>query len=242
MPQDQSLHVANAVRFQNLLLATLCRDDQLLLLPLLVPHGIATKQTVEVSGETLLHVYFVESGIMSVVDPSARRPVEVGLIGHEGLTGLGALLGVERSAFSIFAQSDGTGFKIAVADLQPCIEKSGSLRRHLLKFVHTFNVQIAGTAVANSSGSVESRLARWLLMAQDRLTTTHVTLTHEFLSVMLGVRRAGVTDAMHVLEGRRLIKASRGLIDILDRDGLKSATRGLYGGPEAEYRHVFASA
>jgi CRP-like cAMP-binding protein len=113
--------------------------------------------------------------------------------------------------------------------------ESASLVKALLKFVHVFGVQSAYTALANAHGKIEERLARWLLMAQDRIGEDELILTHEFLSLMLGVRRAGVTVALQHFESTGLISTSRGSITIKDRDGLEESANGLYGTPEAEF-------
>jgi CRP-like cAMP-binding protein len=111
----------------------------------------------------------------------------------------------------------------------------------LQRYAHAFAVQAAHTALANAQGKIEERLARWLLMAHDRTTGDSLHLTHEFLALMLGVRRAGVTTALHALESNALIENSRGSIVILDRAGLEASANGLYGVPEAEYERVCAS-
>jgi hypothetical protein len=108
------------------------------------------------------------------------------------------------------------------------------LYQHLLRYVHVFDVQVAHTALSHGSYGLEARLARWLLMCHDRLDGNDLPLVHEFLALMLGVRRAGVTETMHLLEGVHAIKATRGLITVLDRDKLEEAAGESYGVPEAE--------
>jgi CRP-like cAMP-binding protein len=98
--------------------------------------------------------------------------------------------------------------------------------------------QTAHTAIANARANIEQRLARWILMAHDRIQSSYLPLTHEFLALMLGVRRAGVTEALHALEGKRLIKSLRGQVKILNRKGMERIAGGLYGVPEAEYRRL----
>jgi CRP-like cAMP-binding protein len=118
------------------------------------------------------------------------------------------------------------------------METSATLRPVLLKFVQAFLVQTAQTAVANAQARLEERLCRWLLMCHDRVDTDTLPLTHAFLATMLGVRRAGVTTALHLLEGRGLIRATRGCIEIVDREGLKKGASGTYGTPEREYQRL----
>jgi CRP-like cAMP-binding protein len=118
--------------------------------------------------------------------------------------------------------------------------RSQGLLRTCLLFAHVFSIQSHYTALANAKGKLEERLARWLLMAQDRLVSRELLLTHEFLALMLGVRRAGVSVAVEHFEAQGLIRATRGMIGVLDRDGLIQIADGLYGGPEAEYERVFS--
>jgi hypothetical protein len=127
------------------------------------------------------------------------------------------------------ACKEGHGHCIAAEDLRTVMAESASLVKALLKFVHVFGVQSAYTALANAHGKIEERLARWLLMAQDRIGEDELILTHEFLSLMLGVRRAGVTVALQHFESTGLISTSRGSITIKDRDGLEESANGLYG-------------
>jgi len=118
------------------------------------------------------------------------------------------------------------------------IGESVSLSAVLLKYAHVFMIQIAATALADGRFDVEKRLARWVLMSHDRLGDT-LTLTHDFLALMLGVRRPSVTDALHKLEGKRAIRSERGLVIVLDRPLLEQIAGQAYGTPEAEYRRLF---
>jgi CRP-like cAMP-binding protein len=118
------------------------------------------------------------------------------------------------------------------------MRESASLSRVLLNFVNAFLIQTSRTALSNGTATLEERLARWLLMAQDRLGGERVPLTHEFLSLMLGVRRAGVTGALNQLDRKGVIRLSRGRIEIIDREGLINSANGSYGIPEATARRV----
>ncbi len=109
----------------------------------------------------------------------------------------------------------------------------------LLRYAHVFMVQTASTAAANAKGTIEERLARWLLMAQDRMDDDHLPLTHEFLAIMLGARRPGVTDALHELAKDGLIRKDRGIVVVVNRGGLTKRAGKLYGEPEAEYKRQF---
>jgi len=133
------------------------------------------------------------------------------------------------------ACKEGHGHCIAAEDLRTVMAESASLVKALLKFVHVFGVQSAYTALANAHGKIEERLARWLLMAQDRIGEDELILTHEFLSLMLGVRRAGVTVALQHFESTGLISTSRGSITIKDRPGRERKRSVCYVGMSAAY-------
>ena len=123
-------------------------------------------------------------------------------------------------------------------DLRQAIRASRSLQDTLLKFVQAFGVQTAHTAISNVRSKLDQRLARWLLMAHDRLETDCLPLTDEFLSIMLGVRRAGVTEAVQALQVKGLISRTRGQINVRNRRGLERVAAKLYGVPEAEYSRL----
>jgi CRP-like cAMP-binding protein len=123
-------------------------------------------------------------------------------------------------------------------NLRKATQASLSLRDSLLKFVQAFGVQTTHTAICNAQSRLDVRLARWLLMAHDRIGDDALPLTHEFLSLMLGVRRPGVTEALHTLRKQGLISYRRGQIAVKDRKGLERAAGEAYGTPEAEYRRL----
>lgn len=220
----------------NRLLAGLPAADFSLLQPSLELVDLAARQVLEVPGAPLTHVHFVESGLISVVGTTAPdHRIEVGMVGHEGMTGLGVVLGDDRSLNEALVQSTGSAWRIATPALHKAMVASPTLTAILLRYVHVFFAQASQTAVANGRGKLDERLARWLLMWHDRLRDDNLTITHEFLALLLGVRRQGVTVALHDLEGQGLIRSTRSLIRILDRHGLQLAANGFYGVPEAEY-------
>jgi CRP-like cAMP-binding protein len=143
-------------------------------------------------------------------------------------------LGSDRTANSTFIQVAGRGVRIKSDCLRAAIRRSESLRAALLAFVHAFAAQASQTALANGRGTLEARLARWLLMAHDRMEGQHLPLTHELLSIMLGVQRPGVTLALQRMETAGLIKTQRSMIVVMDRGGLKRIAKGFYGVPESE--------
>jgi CRP-like cAMP-binding protein len=127
---------------------------------------------------------------------------------------------------------------IPAKELREAMRSSLSLRDSLLKYVQAFGVQTAHTAISNAQARMDVRLARWVLMAHDRIGDDVLPLTHEFLSLMLGVRRAGVTDALNALRKVKLISCKRGEITVRNRKGLERAAGEAYGIPEAEYRRL----
>jgi CRP-like cAMP-binding protein len=134
----------------------------------------------------------------------------------------------------------GHGLRLPTAALKVAISTHPALDRSLRRYTQAMAVQTSATAFANAEHTVEMRLARWLLMCHDRTDGDDLGLTHEFLSMMLGVRRPGVTTAIHVLEGNHLIRASRGLITVRNREGLETLADNAYGMPEAEYARLMA--
>ncbi|MGA8610646.1 MAG: Crp/Fnr family transcriptional regulator [Xanthobacteraceae bacterium] len=184
-------------------------------------------------------VYFMEAGFASVVavQPDETQ-VEVGLIGYEGMSGTAVALGGDQSPHSTYIQAVGEGQRIAANELRNAMNASASLHVVLLKFAQVFMVQTAHTAIANARAHIDRRLARWILMAHDRIRDDTLSLTHEFLSLMLGVRRAGVTEALQSLKRQNLIKTGRNQIMVLNRKGIEKVARNYYGVPEKEYRRL----
>lgn len=207
----------------------------------------SARHIVEIPHKRIKYVYFPEAGIMSVVAVGASpkeiagassKKIETGIIGWEGMSGVTIVLGDDRSPHSTYIQTAGHGQRIEAERLREAMQKSASLTLCFLRFAQTFMTQAAHTALANGRATVEERLARWLLMAHDRSHTDELAFTHDFLALMLGVRRAGVTTALHSLEGQGLVTAQRGLIVVTGRSGLKTIANGFYGIPEAEHTRL----
>jgi CRP-like cAMP-binding protein len=226
----------------NKILATLPPADFELLAPNLSPVDLPVRRQLEIRNRRVEHVYFLESGIGSVViSAGSNHSIEVGIVGNEGMTGLPVILQAERALHETFMQSAGHGWRIPTAEFRAAMTASPSLSTVVLRYVHTMMSQMTFTALANGRYRIDERLARWLLMAHDRAGGNTIVLTHEFLSIMLGARRPGITTALNVFEKRGVIQARRGEIDIVDRHALEEAANGSYGGPEAEYHRLFAS-
>ncbi|HEY4201040.1 MAG TPA: Crp/Fnr family transcriptional regulator [Devosiaceae bacterium] len=230
------MNALRSARFRNALLRAMAPCDFDALEPHLERVTLEVRFQLERANQTIEHAYFLEDGLASIVARmSGDRDIEVGVAGRDGMTGTAVILGASMTPNSTFMQVDGWGWRVSADVLRRLFDASPSLRDLLLRYVQTMLLQTSATALANGHAKLEERLARWLLMTHDRVEGTDVRLTHEFLAVMLGVRRPGVTDAMHILEGKGFIRANRGQVVILDRDGLEQQANGSYGGPEAEY-------
>jgi CRP-like cAMP-binding protein len=224
----------------NKILAGLAPGDFAELQPHLSEIELPVRRQLEIRNRRIEHVYFLESGLASVVvSAGAHHSIEVGIIGNEGMTGLPILMGTDRAAYETFIQTAGAGWRIAVEPLRAALDTSTSLRHRFLNYAQVLMTQMAFTALANGRYKVEERLARWLLMANDRADDSTIHLTHDFLAIMLGSRRAGVTAALNHFQKRGLLTMRRGVITIADRTALEEAANGSYGGPEAEYRRLF---
>jgi CRP-like cAMP-binding protein len=225
---------------RNLLLGACSAADFALLQPDLTRVDLAVRQSPYGSNEAIEHVYFLEGGLGSLV---ARQEdgaeVEVGIFGYEGMIGTPIVLGVDRSPHRCFMQlAPATALSIPAEALTHACDESQSLRKLLLRFVQFSVIQAAETAASNGNDELPQRLARWLLMCHDRVEGDEIAITHEFLGIMLAVRRSGVTVALHALEGASAIKARRGLVTVTGRERLLEIADGSYGGSEAEYRRL----
>jgi CRP-like cAMP-binding protein len=218
----------------NHLLSNLSRQDFALLEPHLEPIDLPVRKVLEKRKRRIDHVYFIDAGFASVVANGSKKPsIEVGIIGREGMTGLSIVMGgVERAANETYMQAAGAGQRMPAANLRHAIATSHSLHQNLLRYAHAFLVQTTSTALANGRSKIEERLARWLLLADDRLDDDELPLTHEFLGLMLGTHRPGVTLAVQALEDAGLISARRSRITIRNRKGLEKRSNGTYVPPE----------
>ncbi len=220
--------MAETASLRNHVLKNLTTADLRLLEPHLEPVKLPLRKVLERAGKLNKAVYFLEDGMASVVADAATRPIEVGVIGREGMTGLPLLLGAARSDSDIYMQAPGHGHCLREAQLRLAVSQSDTLRASLLCCVHVFLQQTTRTVVANGRSKIEERLARWLLMADDRIDGDELPLTHEFLAMMLGVRRPGVTEAIQTLERGGAIVRKRGSIIVVDRNRLKKLSNGTY--------------
>ena len=227
---------------RNLLLRSLAEEDFALLAPSLCEAKLKVDEVLASPGEPVRTVCFPEAGIVTIADVmSDGSRLGIGHFGFDGFAGWPVLLGCERSSHEARVTADGgTGIHINPADLLAACRASEGLRDLLLRFVQLFSVQLGRTVVSSLTQSVESRLCRWTLMAHDRIEADEIQVTHAEIGVMLGVRRASVTDALHLLEGQGLIRANRGRVTIRDRDGLRRLAGETYGYYESEYSRLIA--
>jgi CRP-like cAMP-binding protein len=223
----------------NHILASLSKADLALLQPHLESVKLSFRQPCEEPNVPIQYGYFPDDGIVSVVaNGRGGRAIEVGIIGRDGMTAQPVVMGTDRSANSTFVQVEGSGRRIKASALRTAIQESRTLQKYFLAVVQCFIMQASHTALANGVAKIDQRMARWLLMAQDRLVGDELPLTHEFLAVMLGVRRAGVTVALKELEIAALISTKRKAIQVRDRAGLLRLAGDIYGVPEAEQKRL----
>jgi len=223
----------NPSRRGNRVLSRLSRSDFTLLEPHLEPVDLPALKPLETGNSRIDAVYFIDRGFASVVaNGPGKRDIEVGLIGREGMTGLAIVLGHDRSRHDTYIQAAGAGHCMSASKLRQAIVKSASLHQSLLHCVRAFLSQTTETALANGRSKDAERLARWLLMADDRVDGHELPLTHKLLGIMLGVQRPAVTVAIRTLERRGLIEAGVRLIAILDRKGLMKFSNGAYVPPD----------
>ena len=215
------------IRFRNQILAALPHAEMSRLWPHLTRVRLANGQIIHDSLERIDHVVFMEQGFTSMV-AEADSPddlVEVGLIGPEGMVGLSVLFSEARVSYNrAMVQSAGVGYRMPVSDLSASLGHLPELQRLLNRALELTMAQATQTAACNGRHQLKERLARWLLMAHDRTQGDQLLLTQEFLSIMLAVRRSGVTIALQGLEAAGLVRHARGRIQVCDRPGLEAAT------------------
>lgn len=229
-------------KLQNTLLASLRPDLFAVLAPYLAPASLDRHHVIESQHEAISQVCFPGPGVVSVVARTANGiRMETGLIGPEGMTGVALLYGVDRTPHETFVQIPCRVMQLSASDLRQALIDSLPPHRHLLRYAYAFSIQVAQTALCNGRFTIEQRLARWLLMSHDRVDREDIMLTHEFLSLMLGVRRAGVTTALRNLVTLGSIGIHRGTIVIRDRAELLASAGDAYGAPEASYAAVMGT-
>jgi CRP-like cAMP-binding protein len=221
--------------YKNQILSRLPRTEIARLRPNLEPLLLPQNKDLTLAGENALHGYFLEEGMASiVVTMRSGVSVEVGIVGREGLAGLPILFGTGHMTTHTFMQIAGSGFRIKAQVLKAEFDRSGMFRALCVRYFQGHLVQVSSSAACNRLHNIEQRLARWLLLCQDRTSLSRLPLTHEFLSQMLGTGRTTVSLAAAILQSSRLIFYSRGKVDILDRKGLEGAACECYQTIRAE--------
>ncbi|HXN10470.1 MAG TPA: Crp/Fnr family transcriptional regulator [Steroidobacteraceae bacterium] len=225
----------------NRLLASLPERDRKHLLARCDPVELVLSDVLFTPGEPMLHVYFPTRSFISVIARTDERDsLEVALVGDEGMLGLSLMLGVTRSPLRAQVQGAGSAWRIEAVRFQQELARSVALRTRLNLYACVRLGQIAQLVACTHFHRVEARLARWLLMTRDRAHSDDFRITHEFLANILGVRRAGVTRAAGALQARRLIRYSRGRVDVLDARGLEKASCSCYRTAKAAYTRTLS--
>ena len=191
---------------------------------------LAFGEVLHETGVRMRHVYFPGDAAVSLIatEGQGARPVEVALVGREGVVGASVALGVDISPVHAAVQGAGEAMRATPAQFRAGLARHGGLRREVLRYHHRLLSQVMQIAACNQNHSVENRLARWLLMMRERTLQDRVVLTQRFLGAMLGVRRAGVNEAAGVLQRRNLIRLGRGSMEIVDVAGVEDAACACY--------------
>jgi CRP-like cAMP-binding protein len=193
--------------------------------------------------KVIRHVYFPTNCLISLLTAvDKRRTLEVGMVGREGMAGMPFILGLGVSGVRAIVQGGGTAWRAAAEPFRVEFHRNRPLQATLYSYTHALMAQISQTAACNRFHNAEARLARWLLMTRDRVSSDSFPLTHAFLAHMLGLRREGVTEAASELKRRKLIGYSRGKIEILDVSGLKKSSCSCYRIVNAVYRRAALAA
>ena len=228
---------------QNHLIELLPVADRSRLLALCEPVELALSEVLCEPGEPTRHVYFPTQGYISLVAlTDGSSGVEVGMVGREGMLGAQLVLGVSTVPLHALVQGPGMALRIATAPFKRELARSAALRRGLNRYLYVLMAQQANSAACLRFHLISQRLARWLLISQDRAHSDSFYLTHEFLAYMLGMRRVGITAAASALQRDGLIEYHRGEITVLDRSGLEAAACSCYASSEQTYNDLLGSA
>jgi len=208
---------------------------------------LAVSETVELDfgdiiwepSQRIRHVYFPVDGFISQLFPvDDHENLELALIGNEGMLGIPLVLGVNATMMQAIVQGSGTAYRVDAAAFRHKLEQFPALRQRLHRYIYVTTMQLALTTTCTSYHALDARLARWLLLTHDRAHFGSFQLTHAFLAQMLGVRRAGVTNAAGRLQKQKFVRYSRGNITVLNRAGLKKMSCSCYQSAEDTYKRV----
>jgi CRP-like cAMP-binding protein len=226
----------------NRLLSLLPEKDFAALRPHLQHVSLDYGQPLIIPQEPIRFIYFPTTSLASLVAVlEDGSTVEAGAVGREGMVGVPVILHAGTTPMQTLVQIAGDSYRIDAAIVLAEFEKRGALHGILTRYVHTLFVVASQSTACNRKHGVEARLARWLLMSSDGIGSNQVAITQEFLAVMLGVRRSGVTEAALKLQATELIRYSRGLVEITNRPGLEAATCECYHVVKREYERLFGA-
>ena len=224
----------------NRLLASLPSEELKALHPHMEQVSLSHGQRLILPHEPIPFVYFPLNSLLSLVTVMEDgSTVEAGSIGREGMAGLPILLDAGTTPSQTLTQIPGQAVRVKAQIIKEAFDAGGALQKILHRYIHTTIVIGSQTAACNRLHQIEARLCRWLLMSSDGVGSEELFLTQEFLSTMLGVRRAGVSEAASQLQGKGLIRYQRGRIQIVDRKSLETAACECYGVVRAEYERLF---
>jgi CRP-like cAMP-binding protein len=224
---------------ENQIIARLPRKARLSLLNLCEPVPLKLAEVLGDGGKPIRYVYFPIEGFISMVTMLDGKPVlEVGMVGREGMIGAQMALGATTEPLHAVVQGSGSAWRVPSAAFRRELSRSPALRESLNAYLHVTMTQLAGSAACLRFHQIGPRLARWLLMTQDRAHSNRFYVTHEFLAFMLGVRRAGITQSAAALQRKGLVKYCRGDITILDRRALIKAACGCYASDAKSYAEL----
>ncbi|MFA6162706.1 MAG: Crp/Fnr family transcriptional regulator [Methylobacter sp.] len=233
MPSSQTVPATNR------LLAALPRKDREQLLANCEKIELVFAEVLYRAGELITHVYFPTGTIISLMTPiNGGAGLEVRLIGNEGMLGIALMLGVDVAPFHALVQGAGPALRITAPSFLRELEHSPALQQELKHYLYVSMSQLAQTAACTRFHVVEARLARWLLMTNNRAHSNHIHVTHELMAYLLGVRRVGITKAANSLQKQKLISYRRGDITILDHVGLEAASCECYRADKETYERI----
>jgi CRP-like cAMP-binding protein len=224
----------------NRLLASLPSEELTALQPHLEQVSLSHGQSIILPDEPIPFVYFPLNSLLSLVTVMEDgSTAEAGAIGREGVAGLPVLLEAGTTPMQTLTQIPGQAVRVKAEIIKEAFDKGGALQKIFYRYIHTTIVLGSQTAACNRLHPIEARLCRWLLMSSDGVDSDELVLTQEFLATMLGVRRAGVSEAASKLQGKSLIRYQRGRIQIVDRKNLEASACECYKVVKAEYHRLF---
>lgn len=224
---------------ENHLIELLPRNDRRRLLDACEPIQLTLAEVIHEPGAATRHVYFPVDGFISLVARIDEHPgLEVGMVGREGMLGSNLVLGVEIAPLRALVQGAGSAWRVTAVDFRRELARNAPLQRVLDRYIHVSMSQLAASAACLRFHQIGPRLARWLLMSQDRAHADSFSVTHEFLAYMLGVRRVGITVAAGSLQRSGLIHYHRGTLSVLDRPGLEATACACYAADRKSYTRL----